>query len=99
MNRLNYRQIPAALSDLRSFVNTTGSMRGVWKKAPSHSDIALPQAGTVPANGWYYVVYSYDTQIALYNPTTGETFTDKVYYSKTTSRQQTLCHAWLTVGR
>lgn len=52
-------------------------------------------SGATLVEGGDYLVFSYETVIALVAPDGAVTIPDKSY-SRTTSRHQNLCHAWLS---
>lgn len=72
--RMNYREIRAALANLKEFKGNSMSAR--W------------------ADG-AYLVRSYSTVIATYDPETECRWVSDDHYSVTTSRHQNLCRTWL----
>lgn len=90
MSKSNYRQIPQKLHRKEEFTGNT--MRGRWEYAYAdfrHLD------HRVSKGNWAYLVYSYATVIALWDPSEGTAIVNTGRYSNTTTRHQNLCRAWL----
>lgn len=83
---VNYRQIPQALRNRKSFTGNTMTGTTEYRGKGMFN-------GTVPEDAEYYV-YSYNTPIAWVDSNGTVTVPDE-RYSTTTSRQQNLCRAYL----
>lgn len=100
MAKLNYNEIESALYNMEEFVGNSCHAKLMESNSQLGQGVA-PQEdfekmnSVFKANSSCYVVFSYNTPIAIQGMDTGEVVIPEVKYSSTTSRQQNLCRKYL----